>query len=59
MSAQTDLSKEDATWTMLAIHTRGRALIPLPSLPEAQRVAAQIRAEASLHNYPLLCRAVG
>jgi ATP-dependent Clp protease adapter protein ClpS len=59
LSTQAGLNKQDAIRTMLAIHTRGGALIPLPSSAEAQRVAAQILAEATQHNHPLLCRAVG
>jgi ATP-dependent Clp protease adapter protein ClpS len=52
------LSTKDSTYTMLAIHTRGGALIPTPSLTEAERIAAQIAAEAAKHSYPLICRAV-
>ena len=52
------LSAEDSTSTMLAIHTRGGALIPTRSLTEAERIAAQIMAEAAKHNYPLICRPV-
>jgi ATP-dependent Clp protease adapter protein ClpS len=59
LSAEAGLSKEDAMRTMLAIHMRGGALIPLPSSAEAERIAAQIRAQATRHSYPLLCRAVG
>jgi ATP-dependent Clp protease adapter protein ClpS len=53
-----DLSTKDATYTMLAIHTRGGVLLPTPSLTEAERIAAQIAAEAAKHNYPLICRSV-
>jgi len=36
----------DSNRTMLAIHGRGGALIPMPSLVEAQRIATQITVEA-------------
>jgi ATP-dependent Clp protease adapter protein ClpS len=52
------LSPEDSNRTMLDIHTRGGALLPTPSLAEAQRIAAQVTAEAAKHGYPLLCRPV-
>jgi ATP-dependent Clp protease adapter protein ClpS len=52
------LESEDAKNTTLAVHTRGGALIPLPSLQEARRIAALITAEAAQQEYPLRCRAV-
>ena len=51
-------SPEDSNRMMLQIHTRGGALLPTPSLVEAQRIAAQITAEAAKQGYPLVCRAV-
>jgi ATP-dependent Clp protease adapter protein ClpS len=51
------LSEEDSNATMLAIHTRGGALIPMPSLADAERVASQITAEAAKAGYPFICRA--
>ena len=56
LSAHLGLSPEDSKGTMLAIHTRGGALIPTPSLADAQRIAAQITAEAAQLGYPLKCR---
>jgi|SRR5580658_11036706 ATP-dependent Clp protease adapter protein ClpS len=58
LSAHLGLSREDSTHTMLAIHERGGALIPTPSLAEAERIAAQITAEAAKANHPLICRAI-
>lgn len=52
------LSTQDSTYTMLAIHTRGGVLIPTLSLTEAERIAAQIAAEAAKYNYALICRPV-
>jgi ATP-dependent Clp protease adapter protein ClpS len=43
---------------MVQIHRRGGALIPTPSLADAQQIAAQITAEASKQGYPLVCRPV-
>ena len=56
LSAHLGLSPEDSKDTMLAIHTRGGALIPTPSLADAQRIAAQITAEATKLGHPLICR---
>jgi ATP-dependent Clp protease adapter protein ClpS len=58
LSTHLGLSPEDSNRTMLAIHTRGGALIPTASLAEAQRICAQITAEAAQHSYPLVCRPV-
>jgi ATP-dependent Clp protease adapter protein ClpS len=52
------LSPEESRRTMLAIHTRGGALIRTSSLDEAARIAALMTAEASGRGYPLLCRPV-
>lgn len=52
------LNPEDSNRTMLQIHTRGGALLPTPSLAEAQRIAAQIMAEAARSGHPLVCRPV-
>ncbi len=56
--AHLGLSLEDSRHTMLAIHERGGALIPTPSLAEAQRIALQITTEAAKNGHPLICRAV-
>jgi ATP-dependent Clp protease adapter protein ClpS len=58
LSAHMGLSREEATHTMLTIHTCGGALIPAPSLAEAQRIAAQITAEAAKNSHLLICRPV-
>jgi ATP-dependent Clp protease adapter protein ClpS len=59
LSAHLGLSPEASNHTMLAIHTRGGALLPTPSLAEAQRIATGITAEAAKHGYALVCRPVG
>jgi ATP-dependent Clp protease adapter protein ClpS len=51
-------TNEDSNQTMLAIHKKGGALIPTLSLTEAERIAAQITAEAAKQGYPLKCRPV-
>jgi ATP-dependent Clp protease adapter protein ClpS len=56
LSAHLGLTLEDSKDTMLAIHKRGGALIPTPSLADAQRIAAQITAEAAALGYALTCR---
>lgn len=53
------LSRKDSVQMMLAIHTRGGALVPTPSLADAERIAAQISSEASRQGHPLVCRPVG
>ncbi len=58
LSTHLGLSREASTHTMLAIHERGGALIPTPSLAEAQRIATQITAQAAKHSQPLICRPV-
>jgi ATP-dependent Clp protease adapter protein ClpS len=58
LSTSLGLSRPDSTGMMLRIHRCGGALIPLPSLSDARRVAAQITAEATSRGYPLLCRPV-
>lgn len=58
LSSCAGLSPEDSHRTMLDIHTRGGALLPTPSLAEAQRIAAQITAESAKSHYPLVCRPV-
>jgi len=58
LEAHLGLSAEDSTRAMLAIHTRGGVLIPTLSLTEAERIAAQIAAEAAKRDYPLICRPV-
>lgn len=58
LAAHARLSPEESNRTMLAIHTRGGALIPMPSLEEARRIAAQITAEAAKQGHPLACRPV-
>jgi ATP-dependent Clp protease adapter protein ClpS len=52
------LSPEESRRTMLAIHTRGSALLPTPSFEGARRIAAQVTAEAAKQGHPLLCRPV-
>jgi ATP-dependent Clp protease adapter protein ClpS len=53
------LSESDATRTMLEIHTKGGALLPIPSIEESKRVGELVTAEARNKNHPLVCRAVG
>jgi len=58
LSTRAALSPEASNRTMLAIHTRGGALIPTTSFEDAHRIAAQIAADAATQGYPLICRAV-
>jgi len=58
LSTHAGLDPEDAKSTMLAVHTRGGALVPMPSLDEARKVAALVTAEAAQRGYPLACRPV-
>ncbi len=58
LRAHAGFSPEDAERTMLDIHTRGGVLLPTSSSAEAQRMAAQISAEAAKYSYPLVCRPV-
>jgi ATP-dependent Clp protease adapter protein ClpS len=57
LSAHVGLDLKDSTQAMLAVHTCGGVLIPTTSLQEAERIAAQITAEAAKQGYPLKCRA--
>jgi ATP-dependent Clp protease adapter protein ClpS len=59
LSLHAGLTREDSNKTMFAIHTRGGALIPTHSLEDAERIAAQITADAAERGYPLVCRAAG
>jgi len=52
------LGESEATRTMLAIHTKGGALLPMPSFEESKRVAELVTAEARNNNHELVCRAV-
>ena len=56
LSAHLGLSEEDSNDTMLAIHSRGGALIPTASSADAQQIAALITAAATESGYPLICR---
>jgi ATP-dependent Clp protease adapter protein ClpS len=58
LGAHLGLNREASVHTMLAIHERGGALIATSSLAEAQRIAAQITAEAIKNGHPLMCRPV-
>jgi ATP-dependent Clp protease adapter protein ClpS len=52
------MSYTDSAKAMLAIHTKGGALLSTPSLAEAKRIAEAISLEAAQHSHPLICRAV-
>jgi ATP-dependent Clp protease adapter protein ClpS len=52
------LSETDAIRTMLEIHTKGGALLPMASFDEANRVAEAVTAETKAKSHPLVCRAV-
>jgi ATP-dependent Clp protease adapter protein ClpS len=52
------LSESEAIRTMLEIHTKGGALLPMPSIEESKRVAELVTEEARSKNHPLVCRAV-
>jgi ATP-dependent Clp protease adapter protein ClpS len=58
LTAHMGISPEESKSTMLAIHRRGGALLPTPSLEEARRIAAEITAEAAKQGHGLLCRPV-
>jgi ATP-dependent Clp protease adapter protein ClpS len=58
LCAEVGLGLEDSTRTMVAIHTRGGALLSTPSPAEAERLAGRVAAEAARLGYPLVCRAV-
>jgi ATP-dependent Clp protease adapter protein ClpS len=58
LSTHLGLSAQDSKETMLAIHRRGGALIPTASSEAARQIAAEMTAEAAMHGYPLVCRAV-
>jgi ATP-dependent Clp protease adapter protein ClpS len=53
-----ELSHQESTRIMLNIHTRGGALLPMPSMEAAEKAAAGITAAAKKQNYALVCRAV-
>jgi len=58
LSTHLGMSHNDSVQTMLSIHKRGGALLPMASLADAKRVAGAITAEAELQRFPLVCRAV-
>jgi ATP-dependent Clp protease adapter protein ClpS len=58
LGAHIGFDHKDAVRTMLTIHSRGGALLPMSSMEEADKAARAITAEAEKHNYPLVCRAV-
>ena len=53
-----DLDRDRALSLMLAIHNKGGALVPLPSIQRAESVAAAIIADASASGHNFICRAV-
>jgi ATP-dependent Clp protease adapter protein ClpS len=59
LQADFGLSHRDAARTMLSIHYRGGALLPLASMSLAETAAQAVSAKASAKNHPLICRAVG
>ena len=58
LGSSVGLGAEDARRAMLEIHRRGGVLLATPSIAEAERIAAEITAEAVKHGHPLVCRAV-
>jgi ATP-dependent Clp protease adapter protein ClpS len=58
LGAHLGLSFEEASHNMLEIHTRGGALLPTASWADAERIAAQITAQARELGFPLVCRPV-
>jgi ATP-dependent Clp protease adaptor protein ClpS len=58
LGAHIGFDRKDAVRTMLTIHSRGGALLPMSSMEEASKAAQAITAQAAEHNYPLVCRAV-
>src|SRR5947208_3103158 len=53
-----DSDRDRALSLMLAIHNKGGALVPLPSIQRAESVAAAIAADASASGHNFICRAV-
>jgi ATP-dependent Clp protease adapter protein ClpS len=53
-----DLDRESSLSLMLAIHNKGGALVPLPSIQRAEAVAAAIVADAAASGHSLICRPV-
>jgi ATP-dependent Clp protease adapter protein ClpS len=51
-------SYKDSVRTMLEIHSRGGALLAMPTMAAAKKTAEVVTAEAAKQNYPLVCRAV-
>lgn len=58
LSTHLGIDYKDSVRTMLSIHSRGGALLPMSSMEEAEKAARGVTAEARQHNYPLICRAV-
>jgi ATP-dependent Clp protease adapter protein ClpS len=58
LSTHLGINHKDSVRTMLSIHSRGGALLPMSSMEEASKAAQAITAEAAGHNYPLVCRSV-
>jgi ATP-dependent Clp protease adaptor protein ClpS len=58
LSEHLGLGRREAIGVMLAIHTKGGALIATPTQAVAEAAAGTITREASSRAYPLVCRAV-
>jgi ATP-dependent Clp protease adapter protein ClpS len=52
------LSQQESVRIMLNIHTRGGALLSVPSMEAAEKAAAAITDAARKLKHPLVCRAV-
>jgi len=52
------LERNNAIELMLAIHQKGGALVPLPSLEKAEAVATGVARDAQAHSHSLVCRVV-
>jgi ATP-dependent Clp protease adapter protein ClpS len=59
LSAHLSLDHKEAIRTMLAIHSKGGALLATPTRAAAEAVAGAITTAASNRGYPLVCRPVG
>lgn len=58
LKAHLGMSAQASQHAMLAIHTRGGALLPTATSEEGRRIADQITMEARRRGYPLRCRPV-
>jgi ATP-dependent Clp protease adapter protein ClpS/Zn-dependent protease len=56
--AHLGMKQEEAIALMIAIHSKGGALISLPTIEKAEQIAKAISEDARRHGYNLICSAV-